>query len=271
MTLIDATNDGRSGAADFSALQEQLNDPQTIQTLREIFAKLDVLEFSLSALDGVLQRSEVIVENLADGVSEARTTLDAQTAASLGRLVALTPKVVDGLEKLAPALESEGLEKLGDPALVDALADIAKHAPLFAFAAESATGFLQRAESIIDNVAGSVQDAKALAGDEPGKVLTSLTQLGALLPDLQSILIQVDPLFRSGSIEALLQSTILHPENVQAVSRVGDALKTATLADQKSPQSMGLFGTLKALRDPDAQRALGFLTTFLKEFGKQLR
>ena len=186
-------------------------------------------------------------------------------------LVALTPKIVDGLEKLAPALESEGLDRLGDPELVSALADVAEHAPMLAFAAESASGFLRRADTIVENVAGSVQEAKALAGGASGQALSALTHLGGLLPTLQSILTEVEPLFQSGSIEALLQSTILNPENVQAVSRVGDALKAATVMHEKNPTQLGLFGTLRALRDPDAQRALGFLTTFLKEFGKQLR
>ena len=271
MTTNGATNGTAPSDPGLVALKEQLNDPATVATLREIFSKLDVLEFTLSALDGALQRSEVIVENLADGVAEARGTIDVQTAASLGRLVALTPKIVDGLEKLAPALESDGLEKLGDPVLVNSLADLAKHAPMLAFAADSASGFLQRAETIVDNVADSVQDAKALAGETPGQALSALVQLGGLLPTLQVILTQIEPLFRTGSIEALLQSTILHPENVQAVSRVGDALKTATQEHQQNPKQLGLFGAMRELRDPDAKRAMGFLVTFLQQFGKQLR
>lgn len=271
MSSTDSLNGEAPDGPAMSALREQLNDPNTVATLQQIFAKLEVLEFSLSALDGVMQRSEVVVENLSDGVREARGTIDTRTAASLGRLVALTPKVVEGLERLAPALEAEGLERLGDPALVDSLADLAQHAPLLVFAAESATGFLQRADTIVDNIADSVQDAKSLAGGAPGQALSALTQLGSLLPTVQSILVQVEPLFKSGSIEALLQSTILNPENVKAVSRVGDALQSATVEHQRDPKQLGLFGTLKALRDPDAQRAMGFLTTFLKEFGKQLR
>lgn len=258
-------------ATALAELQRQLDDPATVEILRDVFAKLDVIQFSLSALDGALHRAETITENVADGVAEARKAIDPSTTASLGRLVALTPQLVDGLEKVAPALESEGLEKLGNPEVVDALAELAKHAPLLVFAAESASGFLARAEQIVDNVADSVQDAKALAGDEPKEILTTLHQLSSLLPSVQALLTQIAPLFESGSFEALVQSTILHPENVQAVSRVGDALKATTVAQQTAPQELGLFGMMKALRDPDAKRAMGFLATFLKEFGKQLR
>jgi uncharacterized protein YjgD (DUF1641 family) len=34
---------------------------------------------------------------------------------------------------------------------------------------------------------------------------------------------------------------------------------------------VGLWGLFKALRDPDTRRALGFLTSFGKHFGRKLQ
>ena len=252
-------------------LQRQLDDPATVEVLRDIFSKLDVIQLSLTALDGALRRAESITDNVADGVAEARGVIDSRTTASLGRLVALTPALVDGLEKVAPALESDTLARLGDPQLVDSLTKLAEKAPLLLFAADAAQGFLERSETIADNVADSVRDVKLLAGNGPSELLDMLRQLSGLLPAVQTLLTQVAPLLESGSFEALVQSTILHPENVQAVSRVGDALKATQVAHATSPQQLGVFGMMRALRDPDAQRAMGFLATFLKEFGKQMR
>ncbi|MEM1448531.1 MAG: DUF1641 domain-containing protein [Planctomycetota bacterium] len=260
---------GRSTA--FDELRTQLEDPATADVLRDILSKLDVIQFSLHALDGALRRAEAITDNVADGVNDAKATIEPRTLASLGRLVALTPSLVDALDKISPALESDGLEKLGDPALVDALAGLADKAPLLLFAAEAATGFLERAEVVIDNVADSVQDVKKLAADGPREAFEMLSTLGGLLPAVQTLLNEIAPLLESGAFEALVQSTILHPENVQAVSRVGDALKATQVAQAAAPQQLGLFGMMRALRDPDAQRALGFFATFLKEFGKQMR
>ncbi len=53
---------------------------------------------------------------------------------------------------------------------------------------------------------------------------------------------------------------------------VGEMLKLALVAlsraRQAPPSKVGLFGLMGALKDPDRQKALGFLMRFLKELGK---
>ncbi|RMD69021.1 MAG: DUF1641 domain-containing protein [Bacteroidetes bacterium] len=55
---------------------------------------------------------------------------------------------------------------------------------------------------------------------------------------------------------------------------VGEMLKQTTVALSKArqapPKKVGLFGLMGALKDPDRQKALGFLMNFLKELGKTL-
>ena len=64
-----------------------------------------------------------------------------------------------------------------------------------------------------------------------------------------------------------MESGILDPQAVASVGTVGRAL---IASQQHPPQSVGLFGLLSAMRDPNMQRALGFLATFGAEFGKQI-
>lgn len=271
MDLADTAAGSNGNATAYAELQQQLQDPATAAALRDIVSKLDVIQFSVSTLDGALRRAESITDNVADGVAEARGAIDPQTVNALSRLVAMTPALVDSLEKLAPALESDALEKLGDPKLVESLANLAQHAPTLAFAADAATGFMQRAEEIADNMAGGFDEVRGIVASRPQELFAMLSQLGSLLPAVQTLLTQVAPLLESGAIEALVHSTILQPENVQAVSQVGDALKATTVAHAAAPKELGLFGMMSALRDPDAKRAMGFFATFLQEFGKRLR
>lgn len=261
-----------NGRADgLTALSAQLAQPETAAQLQDILSKLDVIQLSVTALDGVLRRGEELTENLAEGVGEVRGAIDPSAILALGRLVAMTPKLVDGLEKVSPALESEALEKLGDPALVDALASLSSHAHLLTFAAEAASGFLERGELIVENISEGVQEIRGITDGGSQAALDMLSQLGSLLPAVQALLSQVQPLVESGSFEHLANSKILAPEMVDTVARVGDALHATRVSHHANPTSLGVFGMLKALRDPDAKRGLGFLATFLKEFGRQMR
>lgn len=74
-------------------------------------------------------------------------------------------------------------------------------------------------------------------------------------------------LLESDEIKNLLESGIIAPEAVGVISSAADALVAGR--NQSTPQ-VGAIGLVKALRDPDLQRALGFLTLFGKEFGKNL-
>jgi len=65
---------------------------------------------------------------------------------------------------------------------------------------------------------------------------------------------------------------VLDPEALEAVGSLGSALvDTQKEAQRGDTPSQGVFGLLGALRDSDVQRAVGFITTFAKKFGRNLR
>jgi uncharacterized protein YjgD (DUF1641 family) len=56
------------------------------------------------------------------------------------------------------------------------------------------------------------------------------------------------------------------------VGSLGSALVESQKEAQKGEiPKRGLFGLFGALRDPDVQHAVGFITTFAKKFGRNLR
>jgi hypothetical protein len=69
-------------------------------------------------------------------------------------------------------------------------------------------------------------------------------------------------------LDALLKSGVLAPGTLRVVGELGRAL-TETAASP--PVMPGIVGLLRALGQPDVQRALGFLVTFAGRFGRRLR
>ena len=70
------------------------------------------------------------------------------------------------------------------------------------------------------------------------------------------------------ALDALLHSGVLAPATLQVIGELGRAL-TETAATRPAPT--GAIGLVKALAQPDVQRALGFLVTFAERFGRRLR
>jgi uncharacterized protein YjgD (DUF1641 family) len=83
----------------------------------------------------------------------------------------------------------------------------------------------------------------------------------AALRVLQDLLDRVDV------VEGLLASGILDPAPVAIVSRAGQAL---AFTGRESPPPVGAWGALRALKDADIQRAMGFALRFAQRFGQSL-
>jgi hypothetical protein len=69
-------------------------------------------------------------------------------------------------------------------------------------------------------------------------------------------------------LDALLKCGVLAPGALRIVGEFGRALTETAAAP---PATAGVLGLLKALGQPDVQRALGLLVTFAERFGRRLR
>lgn len=69
-------------------------------------------------------------------------------------------------------------------------------------------------------------------------------------------------------LDALLKSGVLAPGTLRIIGELGRALTDTAAVPPATP---GVLAMVKALGQPDVQRAMGFLLTFAQRFGARLR
>ena len=78
---------------------------------------------------------------------------------------------------------------------------------------------------------------------------------------------QISTLIQTDSWQELMQSGLLDEEAIQVVGAMGCALKETRRAPARSLKPMQ---ALRAMKDPEVQKSLGFLVGFAQAFGKHL-
>lgn len=279
------TTFGAPPASAAEQLLDRLNEPQTAESLNRILDNLELIAFGVTAVDGFLHRSEAVAESVAAGVTEIK----AAAPDSLGNILTLLPRLMDMLPQMTVLVEQvvtlskmpefqRLLDVLSNPQTLEAIISIVNNIELIAFLVTAMDGFIQRADTIADNVAASLADVKpADSASSFNALLASLPQLTQSLPSLIDALPQIteagnrlQPLLQSPEFSALMSSGIFAPKTVAVVGQAGDALVESYDRHRQEPKSLGLFGMLRTLRDPDVMRALGFLAEFGKQFGKHI-
>lgn len=110
----------RSAAAE--SLLARLDDPATAAALHDLLDNAELLALLVGMVNGLVQRSETITSNLAEGLADVRTAATATAgggsvraaAADLGSLVAVLPAAL-------PALRALLGSRLVQPATIGAL------------------------------------------------------------------------------------------------------------------------------------------------------
>lgn len=168
----------------------------------------------------------------------------------------------------APVGEDDALARaLSDPEVRASLAVIAANAPTLAALTGVLNGLLQRSPEIVDNVNGVVQNLRDASSDPDngtlGQVRTavgSLTDLAPLAPALAA---------RTDTITGFLDSSIVQPDIVEIIGRLGEAAREADERTRgKQMQVGGVFALMRELKDPKVQETLAFLVEFAKVFGE---
>lgn len=280
-----------TGAAD--RLRQRLDDPATAAALNEILDRLDVIALSVNSLDGLLRRSDVIIENARDSVNDLRESspknLDLEkTLTQLGQSL---PGVLDSLPELSRSLPqlTRLAARLNEPETSAAIDTVLDNAAVLALAAQSADSLLKRSDVIIENVAGSVRDV--VGSDSVANVATfeqslqMLAQLRDALPTLVQILPrltrtlprlldvteQLEVILNSPEFGALMGSGVFAPKTVGIVGEAGKAVVEVYDEQMAKATPAGRMDLFRALGDSDVQRALGFMIEFARRFGKHFR
>lgn len=270
-------------ASSAEQLHDRLNDPKTADALNRLLDRLDVVAFAAESMEGFISRGEVIADSVASTVGDMKGLGNEKTT----ELIQKAPQLIETGTKLAEAAgamdvdelaRSKVLERLTDPATLETLNQLLDRLPLASFLLESLEGFIGRGETIADNLAGVVGELNL---SEP-KIDTS--QLSSLLEAL--------PKFREAG-EKLLDSDLMGdglPKVIDAgvtmvdsgmldkevVGILGDLGKKSAQTYQEVASKPvepvgGLWATLKATKDPDVQKSVGFFFAFAKAFAKHLK
>jgi uncharacterized protein YjgD (DUF1641 family) len=215
-------------------------EPQVDSNVPSLYASPVITDLHLK-LDLLLDKVESLEKRLS-----AYESLAAQLPGLLGMLTDTADELyqsasragVDVEERLRAALVL--LEKLSQPQIVAAVNTLVQHLPMLA-------ELLQQA---------------------PGLTAMAVDTLDELYEEARRHGVDIETILRRGleATKVLLESGVFHPEAVKVVGNAGYAL----VESQKSNQHLGLFGLLRMLRDPDIQRANGFLIAFAKHFGSRL-
>ena len=204
---------------------------------------VDPLLARLDAIDRRLARIEPVLDALGQGPAMAAAVVDVVDEQT-GRL---RDRGVDLEERLAGGLAL--LERLSDPAVlarVDALLDLADQAP----------GLASMAVDIVDEQAGLLRDE----GIDPGAALANGARTALQFASM------VGPR-EIHALKTVLASQALSPESVEVVSAAAQALVEC---QGRERQRVGVFALMRAVREPDVQRALDFLLGVARRFGAAL-
>jgi uncharacterized protein YjgD (DUF1641 family) len=153
----------------------------------------------------------------------------------------------------------DGLMKLSDqvPGLVSMVTDMAD---------ESIQAASEKGVDVEARFRNALVVAEKLTDPKMVGQLEGLLKLAEQAPGLAAMTVDIVD-------EAMADSTmsnvakIFDPEIMATVGKLGNALSDAK---EQEIRPVGMWGLLKALKDPELQAVLGFLLNFGKNFGKQL-
>jgi hypothetical protein len=143
----------------------------------------------------------------------------------------------------------------------------------------SALERLERRLAAVEQVATAIAPLAGLAATAPGAVALATDSFDALAARLADAGVDLDERMRSvvravevstapravNGLASLVESRLLEPSALAVLSQLA-----AALAEPGPSRPVGAWGALRALRDPDVQRAVGFLLAIARQFGKHL-
>ncbi|RMF02829.1 MAG: DUF1641 domain-containing protein [Bacteroidetes bacterium] len=237
-------------------VQARLAEERTLQAIDRLLTRLDTVEQAVSNLATMMHQGPGLTAMVVDMADEAYRTADRNGVSIDERLknaLALAEKLTTPtmLEKL------NGLLTLADqaPGLVAMAGDMVDEAYRNADA---------RGVSIDQRLSTALALAEKLTAPEMVGKLDGLLSLSDQLPGLVAMGIDI--------LDEGMRSAIASGIDPQALAQwAGQAGQALSQAQAEPPAKVGgIFGLLRAIKDPDRQKALGFLMNFLKHLGSKM-
>lgn len=268
-------------------LLDRLNEPRTLEALNRLLDHAELLAFSAASLDGLVRRSDVLVENVAAGVAELRESLPAAPAVSpteVGRMLEQLPHLIALTTQLAELTERPEFQALlalaSNPETMGALTRLLQHAELLAYMVDAIDALLKRSDTMVESVAEVLHEFGRATPGASNSLLTLLDTLHnqrdyfprliAAVPQFTDIVERLSPFIASEEFQTLLTSGIFHPDTVTLLGRGGDLFVEAYDEDKRSGKRLGPVGLVRALNEPEVQRVAALLVDFSRRFGRSI-
>jgi uncharacterized protein YjgD (DUF1641 family) len=219
-------------------LQERINEPETAERLSRLLDRLESIENTLNRVEQAVAQGPALVSSIADIADDVADRAH-ESGINLDERIRVSLALV---------------EKLTEPATVAAI-----------------TGLLERMDKITE--------VASLLDDLPGFISMMVDAVDEIYQGAEAVGISIDARVRS---TFALGEKLTAPATVDALDQVLDAdavgfvgMLGSTLArcqkeclSRDEPYSATAWELIRASRDPDARRSLGFLVNFGKMFGQ---
>lgn len=253
------TNSSLNHWSDSEAGQQvmsRLSSEDTLRSIDHLLAKINTLEKAVDHLATIMQQGPGLIAMTGDMVDETYRQADANGVSIDQRLKnalhiaekLTAPEMVDKLDNLMTFTNQL-------PGLMAMQADIVDEAYRKADA---------RGVSIDQRLGNALEIAEKLTAPEMVEKLNGLMELSNQLPGIAAMTIDM--------VDEGMKKAVANGFDPKVLADTASAANTAlTNAKAEAPAKVGgPFGLIRALRDPDRQRGLGFLLNFLKHFGKNI-
>lgn len=176
-----------------------------------------------------------------------------QGAVEVSETVALGARQSEEVDRL--------VARLAEPRTAAALHTLLDNVELAAIIMSGLDGLARKGEVVGDTLAEVLHEVRAAGRATGMDIGTTSRQLATLIPALAEA---------APTITRLVESPIVDPEPVAVLSEAASALVTGLKLAQTNGTQVGLRGLMKATKDPDVQRGLGFLIEVAKVFGRDM-
>ncbi len=158
------------------------------------------------------------------------------------------------------------IDRMNDPAVAASLITLLDNAEMLSVLVTGLDGLLRRGDTITDSMADGLMEMRDLEGAPDASAVGELIGNLGQLTRLTSSLAEAQPF-----IDGLLESDMFRPEVVELLSTAADAaVEGANRAAENKTVVKGALGALRALKDPDVQRGMGFLVEISRALGRSL-
>ena len=237
-------------------LNESLSNERVLQGIDHLLQRIDTLENAVEKLTTVMDQGPGMVSMVTDMADEAY-----KKAADRG---------VDIEERLGNALVLA--EKLTAPAMMEKLEGLLQFA-------DQAPGLISMTMDMVDEGVRKSAENGVYLEERLGNALTMAEKLTApaMVEKLNGLLTLADQApglisMMVDSFDEQMRSMDAGSMDVQGLMEIGKEATSAFTKAKEMPIAKvgGIFSMLRTMRDPDRQKAIGFLMNVAKAYGEQL-